>query len=45
MSTDTPQTDLWLERSRLAGMVLAAVSYGAFTVDTILKFNNPNSAL
>ena len=28
MSSYTPNTDLWLERSRLAGMVLAAVSYG-----------------
>ena len=28
MSSYTPDTDLWLERSRLAGMLLAAVSYG-----------------
>ena len=28
MSSYTPGTDLWLERSRLAGMLLAAVSYG-----------------
>jgi hypothetical protein len=27
----TPQTDLWLERSRLDGMMLGAVSYGVFT--------------
>jgi len=33
--SDTPQTDLWLERSRLAGMMLAAVSYGGFFVLTV----------
>ena len=26
----TPDTDLWLERSRLSGVILAAVSYGGF---------------
>jgi len=26
----TPSTDLWLERSRLNGMILGAVSYGWF---------------
>jgi len=33
MSSDIPQTDLWLERSRLDGMLLGAVSYGAFSVE------------
>ncbi|KAF8548282.1 hypothetical protein OG21DRAFT_1564907 [Imleria badia] len=28
MSSSTPNTDLWLERSRLDGMLLSAVSYG-----------------
>jgi len=34
MSSYTPQTNLWVERSRLAGMMLLAVSYGTFSVDT-----------
>ena len=29
----TPNTNLWLERSRLAGMILAAVTYGKFFCD------------
>ncbi|KAG1738397.1 uncharacterized protein EDB91DRAFT_1249316 [Suillus paluster] len=33
MSSETPQ-DLWLERSRLAGMILGAVSYGGFSILT-----------
>ncbi|KAF9237212.1 hypothetical protein BU15DRAFT_88819 [Melanogaster broomeanus] len=35
MSSYTPDTDLWLERSRLDGMLLGAVSYGMFFVLTI----------
>ncbi|OJA15000.1 hypothetical protein AZE42_07802 [Rhizopogon vesiculosus] len=35
MSSYIPQTDLWLERSRLNGMLLGAVSYGVFFVLTI----------
>ncbi|KAJ8582394.1 hypothetical protein M405DRAFT_867888 [Rhizopogon salebrosus TDB-379] len=35
MSSDPPQTDLWLERSRLAGMILAAVSYGGLFILTV----------
>jgi len=35
MSSYTPNTDLWLERSRLAGMVLAAMSYGIFFLLTL----------
>ncbi|OAX40970.1 hypothetical protein K503DRAFT_798357 [Rhizopogon vinicolor AM-OR11-026] len=35
MSSYTPQTNLWLERSRLIGMVLGGVSYGAFLLLTI----------
>ncbi|KAF8557189.1 hypothetical protein OG21DRAFT_378299 [Imleria badia] len=35
MSSYTPNTDLWLERSRLAGMLLSAVSYGIFVVLTL----------
>ncbi|KIJ63955.1 hypothetical protein HYDPIDRAFT_28853 [Hydnomerulius pinastri MD-312] len=35
MSSDTPDTDLWLERSRLDGMLLGAVSYGMFFLLTI----------
>ncbi|OAX34438.1 hypothetical protein K503DRAFT_785776 [Rhizopogon vinicolor AM-OR11-026] len=35
MSSDTPETDLWLERSRLAGILLAAVSYGGFLLLTV----------
>ncbi|KAG1767121.1 hypothetical protein EDD22DRAFT_950232 [Suillus occidentalis] len=31
----TPQTDLWLERSRLDGMMLGAVSYGGFFFLTV----------
>lgn len=30
-----PQTDLWLERSRLDGMILGAVSYGGFFFLTV----------
>ena len=33
MSSYTPQTDLWIEQSRLIGMVLEGVSYGMFPVD------------
>ncbi|KAG2145336.1 uncharacterized protein EDB93DRAFT_1241175 [Suillus bovinus] len=35
MSSDTPSTDLWLERSRLDGMMLGAVSYGGFFILTV----------
>ncbi|KAG2126691.1 hypothetical protein BD769DRAFT_786749 [Suillus cothurnatus] len=35
MLSDTPPTDLWLERSRLDGMMLGAVSYGGFFILTI----------
>ncbi|KAG2750007.1 hypothetical protein P692DRAFT_20832503 [Suillus brevipes Sb2] len=35
MSSDTPLTDLWLERSRLDGMMLGAVSYGGFLILTV----------
>ncbi|KAG8220335.1 hypothetical protein J3R82DRAFT_3475 [Butyriboletus roseoflavus] len=35
MSSYTPDTDLWLERSRLNGMMLSAVSYGIFFLLTI----------
>ncbi|OAX34384.1 hypothetical protein K503DRAFT_747493 [Rhizopogon vinicolor AM-OR11-026] len=35
MSSYTPQANLWLERSRLIGMVLGGVSYGAFLLLTI----------
>ncbi|KAG2369068.1 hypothetical protein BDR07DRAFT_1371651 [Suillus spraguei] len=35
MSSDTPSTDPWLERSRLDGMMLGAVSYGGLLVLTI----------
>lgn len=31
----TPQTDLWLERSRLDGMILGAASYGGFFFLTV----------
>ncbi|KAI6157365.1 hypothetical protein BKA82DRAFT_143010 [Pisolithus tinctorius] len=31
---DTPNTDLWLERSRLDGMILGAVSYGVLLLLT-----------
>lgn len=34
MSSYTPTTDLWIERSRLAGMMLGCVSYGVSSVDT-----------
>ncbi|KAG0699508.1 hypothetical protein DFH29DRAFT_44626 [Suillus ampliporus] len=33
MPSDTPDTNLWLERSRLDGMLLGGVSYGVFSVD------------
>ncbi|KAG1736649.1 uncharacterized protein EDB91DRAFT_500893 [Suillus paluster] len=36
MVSYTPQTNLWLERSRLDGMVLAGVSYGIFFLLTVL---------
>ncbi|KAG1816489.1 uncharacterized protein BJ212DRAFT_1480934 [Suillus subaureus] len=35
MSSYTPNTDLWIERSRLAGMLLGCVSYGAFFLLTV----------
>ncbi|KAG2341136.1 hypothetical protein BDR05DRAFT_1031955 [Suillus weaverae] len=35
MSSYTPQTDLSLERSRLAGMMLAGVSYGVYLLLTV----------
>lgn len=35
MSFDTPPTDLWLEQSRLDGMMLAAVTYGGFFILTV----------
>lgn len=35
MSSDTPSTNLWLERSRLDGMMLGAVSYGGFFILTV----------
>ncbi|KAG1736575.1 hypothetical protein EDB19DRAFT_1910231 [Suillus lakei] len=35
MSSDTPLTDLWLERSRLDGMMLGAVSYGGLFILTV----------
>ncbi|KAG0699507.1 hypothetical protein DFH29DRAFT_808925 [Suillus ampliporus] len=35
MSSYTPQTDLWLERSRLDGMVLGGVSYGVYFLLTV----------
>ncbi|KAG2338743.1 hypothetical protein BDR05DRAFT_968883 [Suillus weaverae] len=35
MSSDTPQTNLWLERARLDGMMLGGVSYGIFTLLTV----------
>ncbi|KAG1779049.1 hypothetical protein EV702DRAFT_1277476 [Suillus placidus] len=35
MSSDTPPTDLWFERSRLDGMMLGAVSYGGFFILTV----------
>ncbi|KAG0694486.1 hypothetical protein DFH29DRAFT_1034005 [Suillus ampliporus] len=35
MSSYTPQTNLWLERSRLDGMVLSSVSYGVFFLLTV----------
>ncbi|KAF8522869.1 hypothetical protein JB92DRAFT_2886584 [Gautieria morchelliformis] len=35
MSPATPQTDLWLERSRFNGMLLGSVSYGMFLTLTI----------
>ncbi|KAG2052246.1 hypothetical protein BDR06DRAFT_958099 [Suillus hirtellus] len=34
-SSDTPQTNLWLERSRLDGMMLSGVSYGIFALLTV----------
>ncbi|KAG2130883.1 hypothetical protein DEU56DRAFT_462610 [Suillus clintonianus] len=35
MSSDIPQTNLWLERSRLDGMLLGGVSYGVFSLLTL----------
>lgn len=35
MSSDTPQTNLWIERSRLDGMFLGGVSYGVFSLLTV----------
>ncbi|TFK49734.1 hypothetical protein OE88DRAFT_1662365 [Heliocybe sulcata] len=35
MSSSTPDTDLWLERSRLNGMLLGAVSYGILLTLTL----------
>ncbi|KAG0695131.1 hypothetical protein DFH29DRAFT_814491 [Suillus ampliporus] len=35
MSSDTPQANPWLERSRLDGMSLGAVSYGVFFLLTV----------
>ncbi|EJC99615.1 uncharacterized protein FOMMEDRAFT_112684 [Fomitiporia mediterranea MF3/22] len=35
MSSAQPATDLWLERSRLDGMILGAVSYGFYALLTI----------
>ncbi|KAG2031906.1 hypothetical protein BDR03DRAFT_971521 [Suillus americanus] len=35
MSSYTPKTDLWIERSRLAGMLLGCVSYGVFFLLTV----------
>ncbi|KIK40572.1 hypothetical protein CY34DRAFT_87113 [Suillus luteus UH-Slu-Lm8-n1] len=35
MSSYTPTTDLWIERSRLAGMMLGCVSYGIYFLLTV----------
>ncbi|KAG1727025.1 hypothetical protein EDB19DRAFT_204435 [Suillus lakei] len=35
MSSYTPTTDLWIERSRLAGMLLGCVSYGIYFFLTV----------
>ncbi|KAG1736652.1 uncharacterized protein EDB91DRAFT_1249953 [Suillus paluster] len=35
MPSDTPDTNLWLERSRLDGMLLGGVSYGVFFLLTV----------
>ncbi|KAG1845871.1 hypothetical protein DFJ58DRAFT_664141 [Suillus subalutaceus] len=35
MSSYTPDTNLWIERSRLAGMLLGCVSYGVFFLLTV----------
>ncbi|KAG1718356.1 uncharacterized protein EDB91DRAFT_621877 [Suillus paluster] len=35
MTSYKPQTNLWLERSRLNGMVLGGVSYGVFFLLTV----------
>ncbi|KAG2075390.1 hypothetical protein BDR04DRAFT_1069798 [Suillus decipiens] len=35
MSSDAPSTDPWLERSRLDGMILGAVTYGGFFILTV----------
>ena len=41
MSSYTPDTDLWLERSRLDGMMLSAVSYGEYShVSTLNPIQN-----
>ncbi|KAH8116725.1 hypothetical protein DFH11DRAFT_1687622 [Phellopilus nigrolimitatus] len=38
MSSATPPTDLWLERSRLNGMLLGGISYGIYFLLTIQSF-------
>ncbi|KAG2130881.1 hypothetical protein DEU56DRAFT_914644 [Suillus clintonianus] len=35
MSSYTPKTDLWIERSRLAGIIIGAVSYGVYFLLTV----------
>jgi hypothetical protein len=40
MSSDTPPTDLWLEQSRLDGMMLGAVTYGEYLVYGNLEINS-----
>lgn len=39
MLSDTPQTNLWLERTRLNGMMFGGVSYGIFTLLTAQAAN------
>ncbi|KAI5118814.1 hypothetical protein M0805_000202 [Coniferiporia weirii] len=39
MSSATPSTDLWSERSRLDGMLLGGVSYGIYFLLTIQSIN------
>ncbi|KAG1727024.1 hypothetical protein EDB19DRAFT_1914382 [Suillus lakei] len=38
MSSNSPQTNLWLERSRLDGIVLGGVSYGVYFLLTVQAF-------